>query len=245
MAGRMRRVVWGLLGGLLGWAVCGTALAQNAPARPEPVPAPPPNGLARQASAQPRYGPGQAGQDAYRMAEAERRWAVHRQLQLVQTAWWYSPWVAPYVPGTPPVYAYRPRRASRRWGIDVPRRMRGRAYRYGYPAVYAPWPSVAINVYRYSSYPWVRQPLGHETVWIGPNSYVYRPFYERSDRPREGAAPGKRPPSTGASPSTRPEQPTGTVPPRKRSTGPMLKPLIGSGPEPIPTPPAESGPDGS
>ena len=86
MIDSMRAGVCGLLTGLLGWLICGTALGQDASGRPEVVPAPSPARVTPQDRPQPTYGPLQAGQDAYRMAEEQRRWAVERQAQLTATA---------------------------------------------------------------------------------------------------------------------------------------------------------------
>lgn len=231
MRDSMRAAICGLFGVVLAWVFCGTGLAQNVPARPEVVPSlpwahwPPPNAAARQYRPQPTYGPLQAGVDAYRMAEAERQRAVQRQVQLVQSAWSYHPWSAPYyVPSVPHLYAFPPRRALRR------------AYRFGYWPVPQPWPNVSIGVYRYPYSPWVRQPTGYERVRIGPNSYVYRPYYgQPSGQQNPPGAVGPTAPTPAAAPS---EQPSGQSAHGRPALNSPIRPL----PEAIPAPPAEPGP---
>lgn len=221
MAGMMRGAVWGLVGMFLAWGACRTGAAQEAAARPEVVPPPAPSGVHHpDHPPPPAYGPLPAGQDAYQMAEQQRRWAVERQTQLIQSAWSYYPWVSPYVAGVPHVYAYVPPRALRR------------AYRYGYGPVLQPWPHVSVGVYGYPYSTWARQPTGYEQVLVGPNVSVYRPYYGRPAQPQDPPMPGAPSPATPASPSTRP------VAPAEQPSGPVLKGPIRPAPESIPTPPA-------
>ena len=230
MTGSTRAVVCGLLAGLFCWGICGTSLAQDAPAPPEVVPAPQPSAVPQPARPQPTYGPLQAVQDAYQMAEQQRLQAVERQLQLVQSAWQYHAWPAPYyAPGVPYVYGY-----AYAYG---PRRFVRRAYRHGYWAAPQPWPYAPAGVYAYPYSTWVRQPVAYQQIWIGPNSYVYRPYY--------GQPTGRPNVPTPSPPSVRSPRPPRAVPPAERPSGPVLNPPIQSAPEPIPIPPAEPAPGNS
>ena len=241
MTGNLRAAVCALLGGLLSWPICGTGLAQDVPARPEVLPAPAPTAVPQQDRPQVTYGPLQAGQDAYRMAEQERAWAVQRQLQLAQTAWWYPAWPPAYVAGGAPirgsgVYVYAPPRV----GHPLVGR---RAYRYGYWPAPQPWPYVPAGVYAYPYSAWVGQPTGYQQIWIGPNGYVYRPYYWPPAPPQNVLAPVAPSATTPALPSTRPPQPTPGVFPPESPMGPSLNGPIRPIPESIPPPPAEPPPE--
>lgn len=219
MTGSKRAAICGLLAGVLGWSVCATGLAQDGPVRPEVLPAPPASGIPRQDLPQPAYGPLQAGLDVYRMAEQQRLQAIELQLRLARSAWQYHLGPAPYyAPGVPHVYPYGSRRALRR------------AYRFGYWPAPQPWPNVSIGVYRYPYSSWVRQPTGYERIRIGPNSYVYRPYY--------GQPAGQQNPPRPVAPST----PTPAVAPPEQNSGPALNGPIRPVPEAIPAPPPEPGP---
>lgn len=167
---RNRRLACVAIWGLCGW--CFPAFGQESPHPTEVIPAPPaaPGGTPRTYRPDAKYGPLAAGQDAYQAAEAERRWAINRQLGIIDSARWYNAW-SPYV---------RP---------------------YG--------------LYPYC--PWLRQPIGHEEIWTGPNSYIYHP--------RRTA------------PEVAPDAPTPAAP----ATPPAPTPIIPA-PEKVPAPPAESGP---
>jgi hypothetical protein len=232
MAGSMRAAVCALLGGVLAWSVGETGLAQQTLTPPEVVPAPSPAGVPGQVHPQGTYEPQQPGQDPYRRAEQERAWAVGRQLQLAQTAWWYPSWPAPYyvpVPSVPRVYVYGPPRAIRR------------AYRYGYWPVPPPRPYVSIGVYGYPYSGWAWPP-GYEQLWIGPNSHVYSPYY---GQPRGGrnvptpAAPSLAPPAQLAPGYA---QPPSAASPTEPSPGPLLNGPSPPTPEAIPAPPANPTP---
>jgi hypothetical protein len=228
MAGSTRAAACGLAAGLLCWAICAACSAQEVAARPEVVPAPPPTTVPQQDHPQVTYGPLQAAQDAYRMAEQERRHAVDRQVHLLQSAaWWRPPWPAPYLPAVPPVPPVPPV-----YGYGFPYGPRlgfGRAYRYGYyRAVPLPWPPAPPVPYVYPYSPQARQPTGYEKVWTGPNSYVYRPYYGQPTGQPNVPAP--------SSPSTRPPAPA------EQPSGPALHGPIQPAPEPIPTPAAEPPP---
>lgn len=154
---------------------------------------------------------------------------IDRQLQSIgQIAWqpgvphyyWY--WHAPQ-PGA--VYAAGGRRAAvRAWR---------QPYWYAYPPypVFEPWPLAAGVVYPYSfPYPFpyrIGQPLGFKLIQTGPNSYIYRPVYESDLQPKQQPAvtPAQEAPS---------QQTLEPVPAPGTSSG--------AGPEEIPAPPAERGP---
>jgi hypothetical protein len=236
MAGSMRAAVCALLGGLVGWCNCGTGMAQDVSARPEVVPAPAAITTPQQDGRGPVSGWLQPAQDPYRRAEQERAWAVSRQLQSPQTAWWYQVGPAPYyvpVPSVPPVYVYGPPRAIRR------------AYRYGYWAVPQPRPYVSVGVYPYPYSTWGGPPPSYGQIWIGPNSYVYRPYY--------GQPRGQQNVPTPAAPSVAPPerippgyaQPPGAVSPTAPPSGPLLNGPSPPTPEAIPAPPANPTPGAS
>jgi hypothetical protein len=114
----------------------------------------------------------QAGQDAYRAAEADRQAAIQRQLRIQDEIRWYNTWAPGYEswPTLPEIYAYGARRAFRP------------TYRYGnagyYGPLFEPWPRVPGDIYGYPYYGSVRQPTGHEKIWTSPNGYIYRPTYD-------------------------------------------------------------------
>jgi len=155
-----------------------------------------------------QYDPLQASRDAYYQAEEARRQAIDQQLGAVNYATWYGTWATPrvYAYSWPGVYAYPMRRSVRR------------AYRGVYVGpvapIITPWPRVSVGVYGYPDYPPVPQPIGHEKIWTGPNSYYYRPIY---------AEPG--PPTPAGVPT-----PAAVEPPAVNAA------------EPVPAPPVEAGP---
>ncbi len=55
---------------------------------------------------------------------------------------------------------------------------------YGYGPAFTPWPR---PLYGYPHYRRVRQPIGHDKIWTGPNSYVYRSRY--ASPPEEARSP--------------------------------------------------------
>ena len=215
MTGSIRAAAGGAAAGLLYGAICATCWAQD-------VSAPRSTGVALQDRPQITYGPLQAAQDAYAVAEQERLQAVDRQARLMESAaWWHPPWPAPYalpVPPVPPGYGY---------GFPYrPRLGFGRAYRHGYYwAVPPAWPPAPPSPFVYPYSPQVRQPTGYEKVWTGPNSYIYRPYY--------GQPTGQPVVPTPSSPSTRPPTPA------EQPSGPVLNGPIQPAPEAIPAPPAE------
>jgi hypothetical protein len=136
------------------------------------------------------------------MAERQRREAIDRQLQTIETIQWYNAWYDAWGRhyarryALPYIYAYAPPFAARRahWATE------------GYvPAPpFTPWPFVPGDIYGYPYTPRVEQPEGHEKVWTGPNSYIYRPRY-------------KEPPPDVSPPAPMPEVPPPAPP---KVTGP-------------------------
>jgi hypothetical protein len=219
--------VWGCLTALVSLMVCGVATGQEPPAAKGNATQPPAVELA-EPDFPSTYSPLDAGQDAYRMGEKERREGIARQLDLNHSMTWYSgvPGYR-YPPSLESIYAYpNPYaypltwRAVRR-GAVAAYRTYPYAYRYyPYPHVFEPWPRVPGDIYGYPYVDRVEQPLGHKVIVTGPNSYVYRPVYPWDVKPKQ--AP--RPPSA-ASP---------TLPPPPSPNDPAA--------EPVPAPPAEGGP---
>jgi len=140
------------------------------------------------------YGSLDAVEESYQRGEAKRRWGIERQGNLIRDMWWYNTWVSPYVGTLEDIYAFGSRRAVRR------------AYREGTAPVFTPWPRVPGDIYGYPYYPPVKQPLGHERIQTGPNSYIYRPIHASPEEPAAAApeppappkpTPYQRPPSAG------------------------------------------------
>ena len=153
------------------------AAAQDVSPGAQVVPAPPAAEPISPYLPEQKYDLLQAGRDAYQTAEEERRRAIDRQLDVQEYARWFGTWTVPpvYAHPLPSVYAYPLRRSVRR------------AYRGVYlggvvPAI-TPWPRVSVGVYGYPYDRRVRQPIGHEKIWTGPNSYIYRPIY--AERPAQ------------------------------------------------------------
>jgi len=170
----------------IAWGVSETALAQQ-PLQPAAAPDSP------RYESRESYQPGQtydslqAGQDAQRLAEERRADAIQQQLPSSR---WPSTWGPAYAAAAVPrVYVYPGPRAAR-W-----------AYRYGY-GVYVPWPRAVVPAY---PYPRLRQPIGHERIWTGPNGYIYRPIDPRSPVPGGAAMPPAPQVPTPADPATRPQ----------------------------------------
>jgi len=150
----------------------------------------------------------QAGQDAYQRGEEERRWAIDRQLQVEQNiidynVWSYYNWGMPHFYGygnpyvgmyAPPEVGFRLRRAFARWGY--------------WPPLY-PTPLSPDSVYGYQYRPFAKQPIGHEKIWTGPNSYIYKPRYA-SPEPPPGPPAFQPAPPPGA---PMPASPPGAQPP--------------------------------
>jgi hypothetical protein len=186
----------------LGWVYGATVLAQVS----APSPSQPP--LRR-----PTYDSLDAGQDAYRAAEADREAAIQRQLQTQDEIRWYNTW-GPDYNFWPPPPSISPYNAP--WGYP-------RAYRGGF---HGPPPWAWRDAYKPGYPDGVRQPTGHEKIWTSPNGYIYRPLYDQPDRPqRRSASPV--PPAASRLHSD------GSPPSRSSPTPPP--------PTPMPPPPADSG----
>jgi hypothetical protein len=224
MGGSVRvGVAWILLGCAFSVAAVGQDVSDRQP------PAPPDRPLVVE-----KYQPGatydslQAGQDAYRMAEADRQAAYRRQGQLIEDIRQYNAaWAYAYPPPAAGMYVYGSPRAIRR----------GYARGYAIP-VQPPPPPLGLSSPYVDS---VRQPTGYEHVLTG-RGYIYRPVYaepaaaENGPLSREPAAafapPG--PPASRVQRST----PSVTVPP-PRPSPPPPPPAPEPAPEPAPAPPAE------
>ena len=224
MVVRMCAAVCGLLGGLVGWQVYGAAPGQEAPGGAATAPAE----AAQQTRPKVTYDSLQAGRDAYRIAEEQRRWAIDRQLWLLDEVKRYNTWIDSYVPGLTEIYAYGSRSAARR------------AYRHGYGPLFTPWPMVPGDIYGYPYYPWVRQPIGHERIWTGPNSYIYCPRHAPPALGQNVPPPAAPLAPMPASPSTHSQPPGASL--GEQAAPPALVPPAGPMPETIPAPPEESGP---
>jgi hypothetical protein len=143
-----------------------------------------------------------AAEEAYGLAELERREAIERQLQTIQDMRWYGglptdPLSYRDPPSLESIYAggyrlgWRARRAARRWGS---------AYAYPGPYVFEPWPLVGGDIFGYPFDNPVRQPSGLEIIWRSPGSYIARPIYPPSEPvaplpvPEEAREPVPAPP---------------------------------------------------
>jgi len=125
--------------------------------------------------------PRDAVDDGYRLSEEQRRWAIDRQLGLLQTlrAMQASGTVPYFDRPVPTVCRAAARRAlRRRYAPPPPYPLPG----YGTTIPSGLWPLAPFGAVP-NDYRWARQPTGHEKIWTGPNSYVYRPLYpESADR---------------------------------------------------------------
>ena len=62
--------------------------------------------------------------------------------------------------------------------LDLNYRMaRSSGYGPQYPGVFEPWPRVEGDIYGYRLPGPIAQPVGHESAQVGPNRWIYRPFY--------------------------------------------------------------------
>lgn len=174
------------------------------------------------------YSPLDAAEDSHRLSEARRRWAIDRQLEVLDAVRQSHAGTVPrYVDVTAlPVSPGAARRALRRGylpGYPYP-------YSLGLGVVVRPgaWPAVPL----FGSvpyYPYAVQPVGHEKIWTGPNSYIYRPLYPEQFQP----APPE--PSRQPTPARRepPRPDANVVPPRVEGQVPGQQ---------APPPPGRSGP---
>ena len=134
----------------------------------------------------------QAGLDAFKLAEEQRRANIAHQLYLNdQMKYWAGlptsrgvtiyygaagggyPGYGYATPLLPPAsleytYAY----GNRYWG-QVRRQVGG-----GPPTVFEPWPYVPGDIYGYRYYPPLRQPIGQQQVQTGPNRWESHPVYD-------------------------------------------------------------------
>jgi len=193
MAAKTPVAVCVLIATVFGWGICASLSAQEIPAGAEVLPAPAPIDMPAQAAPAPASPavPAPAEQpratvpravprtapNPYEAAEQERRWAINRQMQIIDDIRRYNPWVAAYVPSAAELYTMGAWRAGRR------------AYRYGYAPIYTPWAYVPGGVYTYGYYPRARQPSGHERITTGPNSYMYVPRYGQPSQAHPAPAP--------------------------------------------------------
>ena len=164
------------------------------------------------------YSPLDAGRDAHRWAEQQRRWAVERQRQvqsdvIERNTLARNPFVdvtaAPGYRGVSRRYLRRMYNYQTRVPVGLP-----------YPVYRDPWTyDPVLGSFPY--YPLMRQPVGHRKVWTGPNSYVYQPIYANDN---EDAAPSQSVPTGSeatsrrtppATPPTEPDYPTADPGPRE------------------------------
>ena len=230
---RDRAAVWLFVAAAL--AFFGSAAGGWAQQAPAPVGQPlavPPSISTDQLPSYTSYGRVEAGWEAYQRAEAQRRQAIARQLQTIDSMVWYSG-----LPG----YRYPPSLASiyaNPWGWSVASSRVIRPYRHPFPAhrfyVFAdpfePWPIVPGDIYGYPYVDRVEQPVGHQVIVTGPGGYIYRPVYAWELAPNESGR------ASGVSPS-RPASPPASAPVPPPPPTPALPPA-----EPLPVPPAQSGP---
>ncbi|MFZ5831093.1 MAG: hypothetical protein ACOY3P_13465 [Planctomycetota bacterium] len=135
------------------------------------------------------YSPFDAARDSFELGEAGRQARLNNQLGLVETGRAYRMWgpVWPPVYGAYPavVYSYgSPRalwRAQRETVFYPPAIVAPRPFLWS-PTPVAPLPGE------------VQQPIGHERIWTGPNSYIYKPLYPQPVSPAPMAtAPAAQP----------------------------------------------------
>jgi len=210
-----------------------TAVAQETSGTPEVVPAPPGTQPYRPEA---KYDSLDAATDAHKMAEQQRRWAVDRQLRVLNGLKWYNAWGAPYVHrfALPYINAYAPPRAAER--------ARGELRRLETGEVWGPRPGVRRDIIGDPYRPWIKQPIGHEKTWTGPNSYIYEPRYTPPEVAKTTPTPAARPTHPAALPSEPVAVPTGPV---VQSTDPIDPVVVVPGapdPPPRPKPPVDSGP---
>ena len=171
------------------------------------------------AAQQPRpYDGIQAGLDAFRLAEERRQFNVAQQLALNdQLKYWAG---IPNVRGetiyygapAPPVnldYAYA-------YGPAVVRGWRG-GYVAGPLTVFEPWPFVPGDIYGYTYYLPVRQPIGQWQGQTGPNRWESHPVYD-PPLPNLRPLPPLEAPPAAAAPPAPPAPPAADPPAAPRRT---------------------------
>ncbi len=181
--------------GILAFNLATPALAGQArPLERQPAPADEPNQRVVEPEFPPTYGALDASREAEERFGTQRREAIERQVEMNEDMVWYSgvPDYDRQPPGLGTIYAYGGaayvypgrRAVRRRFSATSP------TYRYYFPyhgswSIFVPWPLVPGDVYGYPYLDRVEQPLGHKTIWTGPNGYISRPVYE-SDLSRPG-----------------------------------------------------------
>lgn len=212
---------------LLGLATSGVVLGQERPSVHEATARP-----ATPAVPAPTYGPLEAGQDAYQFAETQRRAALARQLETInQMTWWDTRLAGPgTVPSLESFYAYpRSWRATRYGQGTGPQNSSAYGDDHG-RNVFEPWPLVPGDIFSHSQVERIPQPVGHEIVVTGPNSYIYRPVYPgETIPPRQKPLPGEvlLPPPPSANPPA-------AMPPSSAARGPGEQPRLPMPPLPQP-----------
>lgn len=202
----------------------------------------------------------QAGHDAYLDAEAFRRAAIGRQLQLQEQIQLDNTWANP-------TNKYSPIR-SESFGPIWPRAVAGigREGVYAFtrpdrPAYQDRWgvpffetrPRVPNNIFGAPYYGVVRQPTGYVKIWTGPQSYIYKPTYASppadmhpSPPVAAGFSPGQWRSGTGGSRRVLPGPAAASSPGRPPAAGsrpsaaipPPPKPMLGLESGLAPAPPA-------
>ncbi|MDZ7616053.1 MAG: hypothetical protein U1E05_03555 [Patescibacteria group bacterium] len=183
------------------------------------------------------YSPLDAANDSYEYAEQGRQEAIARQLELMEYARQPRVTVAvPYV-GAPAI-AVPPGAARRALRRAYSQSLRD-PYWPGYGVMIGVGPRPALPYVGAMPYsPPVRQPQGHERIWTGPNSYIYKPVYPAPFYPapteaaRQPASPWDRTSPPWDQPFEPqvppvPEQPRSPTPAAPRIPEPPTAPLPG------------------
>jgi hypothetical protein len=198
----------------------------------------------------------QAGHDAYVNAEAVRRAAIGRQLQLQEQIQRDNTWANSadkYSPIRPESFGPILPRAVAGIGREeiyaLPRPDR-QAYqdRPGLP-LFEPWPRVPNDIFSAPYYGVVRQPTGYVKIWTGPQSCIYKPTYASppmdmhpSPPVAAGLSPGQLRSGIAGSQRTLPGPTAGTPPAAtyrpSAAIPPPPKPMLGLQSVPAPAPPA-------
>ena len=148
------------------------------------------------------YGALQAADDSYRYNEAERRAAIDQQIGQQNAIRAYRTW-KPYAEAYAMPYVYR-------YGGPVAGMYTHRAIERYAPNIggYVPELRGPRNFFYQPQLNDTRQPIGHEKIWTGPNSYIYKPKYaEALPTPTDGpllAPPDSTPADAATGRATRP-----------------------------------------
>lgn len=160
------------------------------------------------------YGGLRAGEDAYQLADEQRRQRLDDQLYLndalrARSGWtpargsilWYGNAGAAYGPplGIDYAYAYSSEHLPGRRGRTL------YLERYVWPprSAFEPWPYVPGDIYGYSFPLTIRQPIGRREIQTGPNRWESHPVYPED---LDSAAPADpiAEPAPAAAPATKP-----------------------------------------